>query len=462
MISNETIAAISTAPGTAGIAIIRISGKEAFEIASKIFVSSINFNKLNSHKITYRKIVDNFNNEIIDEVMLSKMGAPRTYTREDIIEINCHGSFVNTQRILELIFKNGARPAEPGEFTKRAFFNGRIDLSQAEAVMDLINSKTELSSKAALNQLEGRLSDEIVKIKGKLVELIAHIELTLDYPEYDEEHITIKESEVKIKDIIIKLDELYNSFNKGRILKEGLNVVITGKPNVGKSSLLNKLSGKNKAIVTNIPGTTRDIIEEYINIKNIPIRLIDTAGLRKTEDIVESIGVENAYKAIKEADLIIMLFDNEQGITDEDKKILDEIKKSRVNRVIYVLNKIDIVNKQNIELIKTLIENENILYISIKENEGIEKLEERIFEIYNLNDTKINDQVLITNIRHKDLIRKSIENLKYSLDAIAFNQTLDIISVDIKNALINLTEILGESVNEEIIKEIFSKFCVGK
>jgi tRNA modification GTPase len=363
MYFEDTIAALSTPIGTGGIGIIRISGKKAFDIVSNIFTSNKSIDEIESHTVTYGKIVDPMNKNVVDEVLLTKMCKPKTFTREDIIEINCHGGLVVVNRILELLLKYGARPAEAGEFTKRAFLNGRIDLSQAEAIIDLINSKTVESSRAAISHLEGNLSKKLNSLRETLVGLLAHIEVTVDYPEHDIEEITGEKVIESLKIVKNSLLSLAKSFDRGKILREGINIVIAGKPNVGKSSLLNQLSGNTRAIVTDIPGTTRDIIEEYINIKGIPAKVIDTAGIRITKDIVEKIGVDKAYTAIENADLIIMVIAADTGILEEDTEVLNIIKGKKS---IVMINKIDLVDEGKIENIKNQLNVDNIRSISYK------------------------------------------------------------------------------------------------
>ncbi|KNY29734.1 tRNA uridine-5-carboxymethylaminomethyl(34) synthesis GTPase MnmE [Pseudobacteroides cellulosolvens] len=456
---EDTIAAISTPPGTGGIGIIRISGEKSFKIASRIFKGAVEFENIKTHTINYGKIIDPSSHETLDEVLVSKMKRPASFTKEDVVEINCHGGIIVLRKILGLIVKEGARIAEPGEFTKRAFLNGRIDLSQAEAVIDLINSKTDAGSKAALNQLEGKLSKKLKEVREKLIELIAHIEVTVDYPEHDIEEITgdmVYESLKPIKSLIYNISE---TFENGRMIREGLNVVIVGRPNVGKSSLLNELSGKNKAIVTDIPGTTRDIIEEYINIKGIPIKLIDTAGIRETEDVVERIGVERAKKAVNESDLTIMMIDGEAGIISEDIEIFNEV---RNKRNIVILNKIDISSNDKIKEIENYFKDYNLIKISIKTGSGIEKIEEELTGLFNKGSLRLNDEILLTNIRHKNMIDKCMVSIDNALSAYDGGMPLDMITIDIKDAAYYLGQITGESVNEQVLNEIFKRFCIGK
>lgn len=459
MINEDTIAAISTPYGTGGIGIIRISGDRAFEIAKRIFKGKRNFDEIKSHTINYGKIIDPVKKETIDEVLVTKMKKPNTFTREDVVEINCHGGIVVLKKILDLVLKQGARAAEPGEFTKRAFLNGRIDLSQAEAVIDIINSKTEESSKAALNQLEGKLSSKIKAVRKRLVEMLAHIEATVDYPEEDIEEIAAEKVYNEIMDIKEDLKKITDNFERGRILREGIDAVIVGRPNVGKSSLLNELTGKNRAIVTDIPGTTRDTIEEYININDIPVRIIDTAGIRETEDAVEIIGVEKTHKALERAELVIMMIDAEKGFTHEDSVIL---KKVATKKHIVMINKIDKSNEDDIKNIEKHLEGMNYIKTSIKEEIGIEEIGELITKLFAEGEINLNSQIILTNIRHKNLIDKAILSMDDAIEAFENKMPLDLISIDITNAADFLGQITGESVKEDVINEIFSRFCLGK
>jgi len=457
--NDDTITAISTAQGTAGIGIIRISGNRSFEIAENIFSGKHKIVDLKTHTLSYGKIINPSKREVIDEVLITKMNKPHTFTREDIIEINCHGGMVVIKKILDLILKEGARMAEPGEFTKRAFLNGRIDLSQAEAVIDLINAKTDESSKAAVQQLEGKLSIKIREVRKKLIELIAHIEVTVDYPEHDIDEVTglaVYNESIILKN---KMHEIIKDFDKGRILREGINIVIVGKPNVGKSSLLNELAGKNKAIVTDIPGTTRDIIEEYINISGIPSRITDTAGIRETEDFVEKIGVEKAEKAIDFADLVILMLDACSGLESEDSRILE---KARNKKMIILINKIDKVNEKAIKEIEDKVKGRTVIKTSILENIGISQLEKKITELFIKGEINSDNEILITNIRHKNLIDRAIESIEEARVSYESGMPLDCMTIDIKNSAEYLGQITGESVSEDVMKEIFSRFCIGK
>lgn len=456
---EDTIAALSTPCGTGGIGIIRVSGENAFKVVSKIFVSSKEMKDIATHTVTYGKIADPESGSIVDEVLLLKMCKPHTFTREDVIEIHCHGGIVVINRVLELLFKNGARPAEAGEFTKRAFLNGRIDLSQAEAIIDLINSKTVESSKAAVNHLEGRLSGRLKEIRRVLVELLAHIEVTVDYPEHDIEEITGEMVLDSLRKIKKQLIELAGTFERGKLLREGISVVIVGKPNVGKSSLLNQLAGSARAIVTDIPGTTRDIIEEYINIKGIPAKITDTAGIRETEDVVEKIGVDRARHAIEEADLVIMVVSADTGLLEEDLDVISSIKGKKC---ITLINKIDLVDRERIEEIRRKLDSTIVLEASVIREQGIEGLEDQIAAMFVKGQIAQNNEVLLTNARHKNLVDKAVNSIDQALDAHAMGMPLDMITIDIKNSADFIGQITGESIDEAVMHNIFSRFCIGK
>ena len=399
---SDTIAAIATFPGNAGINIIRISGDNALNIAKKIFVKKEknveNSISLKPRYLHYGFIVDE-NNKIIDEVLISYMKAPKTYTTEDIIEINCHGGIISAKKILEMVLLHGCRLAEKGEFTKRAFLNGRIDLTQAEAVIDIINSKTESSHEISINHLEGRLSKEINIIIEKIMQVIANIEVNIDFPEYDEDEITIDKARELSKKIVDRLDNLIKTADTGKIFKEGIKTVILGKPNVGKSSLMNFLLNENRAIVTEVPGTTRDTIEEYVNIKGVPLRIIDTAGIRETEDKVEKIGVEKAISKVDEADLVIMIFDSSNELEKEDEKIIEYI---RNKKVIYIKNKTDLENK----LVLSKYENieKEIINISVLKNYGLDEIISKISEMFFEGSLNLTNDLIINNVRHKNLL----------------------------------------------------------
>ncbi len=456
---EDTIAAISTPIGEGGISIIRISGSDAIKIVSGIFKSkrNVDLRNVKSHTVHYGFIYDAENDEIYDEVLVNVMKSPHTYTKEDVVEINCHGGYIPSKRILELVLKNGARLAEPGEFTKRAFLNGRLDISQAEAVIDIITSKTDLSNKYALMQLNGSVKEKITKIKNDLVALIAHIFALMDFPEEDVELLNDGELIDGINNSIREIDEILKTSEKGRIVREGLNTAIIGKPNVGKSSLLNALLNENRAIVTDVPGTTRDIIEEHLSIKGIPINLIDTAGIRQTDEIVEKIGVERSREAIDKADLIIFVFDNSRPIEKDDYEILKLIENKKV---LYILNKIDLPSAIDIDEVDKLSGGRYVRLSSVTK-EGLETLENTVYNMV-LSDGLSHDEFLLTNMRHKDALIKAKDSLMSCLNTIESGLTEDFVSIDLNSAIDHLGLITGETANEDLINEIFERFCVGK
>ena len=454
----STIAAISTAPGNAGIGIIRLSGDDCFKILQKIFKPK-NKGEIKGYTIKYGNIVKSENDEIIDEVLVSYFVAPKSYTKENMCEINSHGGIVVENQILEECLKNGAVLAEPGEFTKRAFMNGRIDLSQAEAVIDIINSKTEKEMMVAQRHLEGSLSKKIKDIQGEILNLMADIEASIDYPEYDIEETTNKKINDTLNSVVEKLLNLKNSFENGKILKEGIKTAIIGKPNVGKSSLLNLILGENRAIVSDIEGTTRDTIEEYINIKGIPLKIVDTAGIRKTNDEVEKIGVERSINNISNAELIIALFDDSRAFDDQDQKILDLIEGKKT---IILINKIDLgknLIKENEKLKKF---KNNIIEFSTINETGLDKLYNKIEELFKLNELDCENTEIITNNRHKQQILYALEDVAKGRESLETHMPVDITAICLKDILERLAEITGENVSEDIINEIFKKFCLGK
>ena len=451
----STIAAISTAPGNAGIGIIRLSGDDCFKILQKIFKPK-NKGEIKGYTIKYGNIVKSENDEIIDEVLVSYFIAPKSYTKENMCDINSHGGIVVENQILEECLKNGAVLAEPGEFTKRAFMNGRIDLSQAEAVIDIINSKTEKEMMVAQRHLEGSLSKKIKDIQGEILNLMADIEASIDYPEYDIEETTNKKINDTLNSVEEKLLKLKNSFENGKILKEGIKTAIIGKPNVGKSSLLNLILGENRAIVSDIEGTTRDTIEEYINIKGIPLKIVDTAGIRKTNDEVEKIGVERSINNISNAELIIALFDDSRVF---DQKILDLIEGKKT---IILINKIDLgknLIKDNEKLKKF---KNNIIEFSTINETGLDKLYNKIEELFKLNELDCENTEIITNNRHKQQILYALEDVAKGREGLETHMPVDITAICLKDILERLAEITGENVSEDIINEIFKKFCLGK
>ena len=456
---ENTIVAISTAMGNGGIGIVRMSGEKSFEILDKIFRPKNNDGFIKGYQIKYGNIIDPKNEEIVDEVLVSYFVAPKSYTTENMCEINTHGGMVVEKRILELCLENGAEIAGPGEFTKRAFLNGRIDLSQAEAIIDLINSKTVREAKESINQLEGHLSSKIENIRQKMLNLMIAIDVNIDYPEYDEEEVTKNRSLNELKSISEELIKLEHSFNSGKILRDGVKTVILGKTNAGKSSLLNRILKEDRAIVSNIEGTTRDTIEEFVDVEGIPLKLIDTAGIRNSSNEIEQIGIQKSKKLADSADLIIAIFDITKNLTEDDQELLEIIKDKEC---IILLNKIDVLS-ENIELEKRLKSiNKNILKISAMEDIGIQQLFDKIVEIYSFNNDSLSNDVLISNERHKNLIQKARIEIDEAINAAENDMYIDIISIYITNAMNYLAEITGNNVTDDVINEIFKKFCLGK
>lgn len=452
----NTIVAISTAPGNGGIGIVRMSGEESFKILDKIF-KPINDSKIKGYSIKYGNIVDK-NSNIIDEVLVSYFVAPRSYTTENMCEINSHGNNIILKKILEVCIENGAVLAEAGEFTKRAFINGRIDLLQAEAVIDVINSKSEKERIAAVNQLEGGLSQEVKNIKTKILDILTNMEVSIDYPEYEIEEETNEAILSKLNSIKHELNYLENSFERGKILKDGIKVAIVGRPNAGKSSLLNRILREDRAIVTDIEGTTRDTIEEFVNINGLLFKIIDTAGIREADNEIEKIGIDKSKKALSEADLVIAIFDKTKELLEEDYQILNEIKNKNA---IILLNKKDLKqDKIKIEQFKKY--SDDILNVSIKNNDGIEELYNKMTDMFSTNEIQVENTSIITNIRHKEAIKKSKECVYKALEAIKNGMTIDIVAIYLKEAIESLNAITGENVTEDIINDIFSKFCLGK
>ncbi len=453
----STIVAISTAPGIGGIGIIRMSGEECFNILDKVFnqKNHQNIDDIKGYSIKYGHIVDNDN--IIDEVLVSYFKAPKSYTAENMCEINSHGGIVIMNKILDICVKNGAELAEAGEFTKRAFLNGRLDLSQAEAVIDIINSKTEREAKVSLEQLEGNLSDKITQIRKTIISIMADIEATIDYPEYDLEEVTYSRILKTLDEVNDILESLEKSFYNGKILREGISTAIIGKPNAGKSSLLNLILNEERAIVTDIEGTTRDTIEEFISIQGIPLKIIDTAGIRNANDEVEKIGVNKAKEIAKKSDIIIAIFDSNKKLTTEDRDILNLLKNK--NSII-LLNKIDLDKKIEVEEIEKY--NKPIVEISTKTRDGLDNLYDEISKMFKLNEIAIDGETIVSNERHKNIIINSRKNLDKARETIRNNMPIDIISTYLKEIIEELGKITGETVTEDVISEIFSKFCLGK
>jgi tRNA modification GTPase len=457
ILTEDTIVGISTALGGGGIAIIKVSGSNAISLIKKIFVGKINKN-IESHKIYYGNIIDE-NNILIDEVLVTIMLAPKTYTCENVVEINCHGGVKTVDRVMQEILKHDVRLAEPGEFTKRAFLNGRIDLTQAEAIIDVINAKTDAARESSVKQLSGELSKSIKNYRLTILTLLAHIEASIDYPEHEEEENNLKNILEKCEKLTTKINNLINTFEKGKMIKDGLQTVIIGKPNVGKSSLLNEILKEDRAIVTDIAGTTRDILSEYVNIKNILLKLTDTAGIRETNDAVEKIGVEKSKLFLNKADLIIMVIDSSSHICKQDIDILESIKNKKF---IIIVNKIDLLKKVDIKKLEQYIDKEFIIEVSIKEKLGIKKIESALEKMFFEGDISKDDETIITSVRHKNSLTKALNSLKNIKDSIAMGFTEDIIAIDLQDAYKYLGEIIGESVEEELLDMIFSEFCLGK
>ncbi len=457
----STIAAISTAPAIGGIGIVRMSGKDCFEVLEKIFKpkNPETIENIAGYIIKYGTIVNPETNRVVDEVLVSYFKCPKSYTAENMCEINSHGGIVVLREILELCLKNGAELAKPGEFTERAFLNGRIDLTQAEAIIDIINAKSTREAQESANQLEGYLSRKINEIREKIMDIMVKIEANIDYPEYDVEEVSNKDAENKLKEIENELIKLSKTFENGKILKEGVKIAIIGSPNAGKSSLLNSMLKEERAIVTDIAGTTRDIIEEQISIEGIPFKVIDTAGIRDAKDKIEQIGIEKSKKAANEADVILAVFDSSVPLNDEDREILNLLKHKKS---IIVLNKTDLKQIVNNECKEIQDVNTEVINISLKNNEGLEKIYESLVKMFNLNQINLDNELTITNIRHQELINKAIESTRMALNDLNNSMPIDIISINIKEILEHLGEITGDNVSEDIIKSIFAKFCLGK
>ncbi|TPR41797.1 tRNA uridine-5-carboxymethylaminomethyl(34) synthesis GTPase MnmE [Apilactobacillus micheneri] len=456
----DTIAAISTPPGEGGISIIRISGEDALQVISKLYRGK-DLSKVASHTINYGHIMDPETKEDIDEVMVSVMLAPKTYTCEDVIEINCHGGIVATNTILQLVLSYGARMAEPGEFTKRAFLNGRIDLSQSEAVMDIIDAKTNRSMKAAEGQLDGNLSRLIRTLRQQILDVLANVEVNIDYPEYDDAEVVTSNLLMKnAKDIKEKIIKLLKTSKQGQVLRDGLATSIVGRPNVGKSSILNHLLHQDKAIVTDVPGTTRDVLEEYVNVRGVPLKLVDTAGIRKTEDKVEKIGVDRSRKAIQSSDLVLLVLNSSEALSDEDKKLIeltDDAKR------IVILNKTDLPQKIDIDEINQLIGKENVITTSAIKDDGTEPLEEMIAHLFfNEGIQSSQADVMVTNARHVSLLHKAKESLNNVISGLDDGMPVDLVQMDMRDCWESLGEITGDSYNGELLDQLFSQFCLGK
>jgi tRNA modification GTPase len=458
----DTIAAISTPLGEGAIAIVRLSGDEAIQIADKLFKGKRNKRLIDvqTHTIHYGHLLDPKTGEVAEEVMVSVMKGPHTFTKEDVVEINCHGGIVSVNRVLQLVLRFGARLAEPGEFTKRAFLNGRIDLSQAEAVMDLIRAKTDRAMNVALGQMEGRLSKLIQRLRQEILETLAHVEVNIDYPEYDDvEEMTHNMLLEKANLVRVEMKKLLETSQQGKILREGLSTVIVGRPNVGKSSLLNSLVQENKAIVTDIPGTTRDVIEEYVNVRGVPLRLLDTAGIRETEDIVERIGVEKSRQVLKEADLILLVLNYSDDLTKEDENLFKAVEGMDV---IVIINKTDLPQKIDMEKVKELTGKSPLVTTSLLEDRGVDDLEEAIAALFFSGSIESGDITYVSNSRHIALLHQALHTIEEAISGVESGVPIDIVQIDFTRTWELLGEIIGESIHESLIDQLFSQFCLGK
>ncbi|WP_301560426.1 tRNA uridine-5-carboxymethylaminomethyl(34) synthesis GTPase MnmE [Staphylococcus epidermidis] len=456
----DTITSISTPMGEGAIGIVRLSGPQAIEIGDILYKGKKKLSEVETHTINYGHIIDPETDETVEEVMVSVLRAPKTFTREDIIEINCHGGILTINRILELTMTYDARMAEPGEYTKRAFLNGRIDLSQAEAVMDFIRSKTDRASKVAMNQIEGRLSDLIKKQRQSILEILAQVEVNIDYPEYDDvEDATtdfLLEQSKRIKE---EINRLLETGAQGKIMREGLSTVIVGRPNVGKSSMLNNLIQDNKAIVTEVAGTTRDVLEEYVNVRGVPLRLVDTAGIRDTEDIVEKIGVERSRKALSEADLILFVLNNNEPLTEDDQTLFEVIKNEDV---IVIINKTDLEQRLDVSELREMIGDMPLIQTSMLKQEGIDELEIQIKDLFFGGEVQNQDMTYVSNSRHISLLKQARQSIQDAIDAAESGIPMDMVQIDLTRTWEILGEIIGESASDELIDQLFSQFCLGK
>ena len=453
---NDTICAIATSQGVGAIAIIRVSGDESIKIVNKIFKGK-DLEKVETHTINYGHII-NDNKEVIDEVLVSIMKAPKTFTTEDVVEINTHGGIAPTNKVLELLLENGCRLAEPGEFTKRAFLNGRIDLLEAEAVMDMINSKTDIQRKMAANQIGGKTSDLINELRSDMVQIISNINVNIDYPQYDDVDIITNDiMKPKIEKLRKKIEKILNESENGKIIKNGIKTSIIGRPNVGKSSLLNALLEEDKAIVTDIAGTTRDIVEGQISINGIVLNIIDTAGIRETEDKIEAIGVEKSLKIMEDSELILFILNNNEELTPDIEELLSKLDNKNY---LIIINKNDLEPK--LDRNKLNIDQSKIVNISVINNEGIEELKEKIIELFNINEIESKDPTYLSNSRSISILKKCLKSTKDIENAIDKNMPIDMIELDIKNIWEELGKINGTTYEEELLDEMFSRFCLGK
>lgn len=456
---EDTIAAVATAYGEGGIGIIRISGEEALPILQEIFEFHGDTDTFTSRRMTYGKIIDKEKDQIIDEVLVVYMKGPKTYTAEDVVEINCHGSMVSLRKTLALVLRKGARLAEPGEFTKRAFLNGRLDLSQAEAVIDMIRAKTDRSFDVAVSQLEGRLSLKVEEIRQKLLDLLVDITVNIDYPDEDIEEMTYEKLEESIVETQDMIEKLLETSSTGRMIREGIKIAIVGKPNVGKSSLMNGLLKETRAIVTDIPGTTRDTIEEVLSIRNIPVYLVDTAGIRETSDKVEKMGIEKSKEAFNQADFILFLLDGSRPLEEEDLRIMELLKE---RKSLVLINKRDLGEAISIEEIAAKLPASQVIEASLLKGQGITEIEDAVEDLVYGGEIVQKESMMVNNVRHIELLQQAVKSLTDALHMSERREALDFIEVDVKNAYERLGEIIGETVSDDIINEVFARFCLGK
>lgn len=458
--THDTIAAISTAVGEGGIAIIRISGPDAISGTARIFRSKTNLNDAASHTVNYGHIVDPATGGQVEEVLVTVMRGPRSFTAEDVVEINAHGGVVAVKQVLDVVLQlEGFRIAEPGEFTKRAFLNGRIDLMQAEAVIDLIRSKSDRAFSVARKQAEGTLSKQIKELRQTVIELLAHIEVNIDYPEHDVEDLTSAYIREQCGLAIEAIGKLLKTANEGKILREGILTAIVGRPNVGKSSLMNVLTQENKAIVTDIPGTTRDVIEQFVTLNGIPLRLLDTAGIRETEDVVEKIGVERSRTALEEAELILLVLNYNEKLQPGDRELLEQL---AGRSVIVILNKTDLPHQLEIEVVEQFVPADSIVRMSMLEEKGLDELERAISDMFFEGQLESNDLTYVSNVRHISLLKRANQSLSDAIEASKMGIPIDVIQIDVRSAWESLGEILGDEVGDSLIDQIFSQFCLGK
>jgi len=456
---SDTIAAIATAVGEAGIAVIRVSGPDAIIEVERIFKSRVKLSDAESHTVHYGHVINPHTGEEIEEVLTTVMQAPRSFTMEDVVEISAHGGVISVTRVMDILLQQNIRLAEPGEFTKRAFLNGRIDLSQAEAVIDLIRSKSDRAFSIALKQVKGDLSQQIKKQRFTLIETMAHIEVNIDYPEHDVESLTSSFIKDKCSDVIDGIMKLLKTSEEGKILREGITTAIIGRPNVGKSSLLNTLAHDNKAIVTDIPGTTRDVIEEYITLNNIPLKLLDTAGIRETIDVVEKIGVERTQIAVNEADLILLVLDANQSLHEDELVLMEQM---RGRQCIVIMNKIDLPSMIDMDVVQRYFGEESIVQMSVKDQEGIDALENAISNLFFSGQLESNDLTYVSNVRHIALLKKAKQSLQDAYEAAEQLIPIDMIQIDVRLAWEQLGEIIGDTAGDSLLDQIFSQFCLGK